>query len=275
MLPLKKEIINISQKYHCFPKKYLGQNFLIDNDTIKEIIKTANLSLKDIVLEIGPGSGILTRELAKKSKQVIAIEKDRRMIKILKEELKNYKNIKIIESDILKIDFRFLPQGSYKIVSNPPYYLVLHLIRKFLESKFPPSLMVLLVQKEVGERICALPPKMNLAAVAVQLYSKPEIIKIIKKDNSWPQPKVDSALIKISQIKKTSFLDLDLFFRIVKAGFSHPRKQLKNNLKKIFKEKTEEILKAHGINSSQRAETIPLKKWLELTAFVKSSKNNP
>lgn len=248
------------------PKKYLGQNFLKDREVLKDIIKVAEIQSDDIILEIGPGLGVLTEELIKKAKKVIAIEKDERLVKILKEKFKDFKNIEIVPGDILKSNIQNLISNTqYKVVANLPYYITSPVIRKFLEIENPPKLMVLMVQKEVAQRICAKPPRMSLLAVACQLYSKPKIVKIVKKESFLPKPKVDSAIIKLT----TNNLQLttefrEKFFKIVKAGFSSPRKQLKNNLKEIFGNKTEKILEKVGINPTRRAETLSVEDWLKI-----------
>jgi|SRR3989344_6830650 len=263
--------------YGVSPKKKFGQNFLIDKGVAKKILKTANLQPTDTVIEVGPGTGSLTGELAKKVKKVIAVEKDPEMILLLKKTVKNFKNVKIIQNDILKIRNWELGIGnSYKVVANLPYYIVSPAIRKFLEMKNPPKLMVLMVQKEVAQRICAKPPHMNLLAVSVQFYAKPEIISYVSKKSFWPIPKVDSAIIKIiprhSAFGSASFRER--FFRIAKAGFSHPRKQLLNNLSqnlKINRKKITIWLLQNKIKPYQRAESLSLSDWMRLVrAFTKA-----
>jgi len=267
---LKKKIKNLAKICRIKPSKMLGQNFLIDKVVLAQIIKTAELKPDDIILEIGPGSGVLTQELAKRAGKVIAVEKDQKMCQILKETLKNYKNVEIIWGDILKINFQL--QKEYKTVANLPYYITSPVIRKFLESENPPKEMVLMVQKEVAQRICASPPKMNLLAVSVQFYAKPEIIVYVSKKSFWPQPKVDSAIIKIKPriVADNKRIDTDLFFRIVKAGFSQPRKQLANNLSnglKLNKERVKLLLLKNNIQPSQRAQNLSLCDWLKLVKF--------
>lgn len=267
----KRNIKNLFKKYQNKPLKKFGQNFLIDKGAAKKVIETAILKSNDIVLEIGPGIGTLTVELAKKAKRVIAIEKDPKMCKILKEMLDcwNVRNVEIIQGDILKLDPKPYTLNPYKIVANLPYYIVAPIIRQFLETAIKPKLMALMVQKEVGQRICAKPPNMNILAVSVQFYSTPEVAYYVSRKSFWPQPKVDSAIIKI--IPKTQNLPrpgLGKFFRIVKAGFSQPRKQLINNLSnglKIDKKKIEQWLLKNKILPSQRAETLSVKDWLKLT----------
>jgi 16S rRNA (adenine1518-N6/adenine1519-N6)-dimethyltransferase len=268
-----KEIL---KKYRIFPSKRLGQSFLIDKKVLKKIIETAELSKRDVVLEVGPGIGNLTIKLAKRVKKVIAVEKDKRMVEILNERLKEEKieNVEIVNEDILKFLPSFKLRGSYKVVANIPYYLTSRLIRNLLEMERKPKLTVLMVQKEVAQRICAKPPKMNLLAVSVQFYAKPEIISFVSKNCFWPRPKVDSAIIKIEPliITKERLINADLFFRIVKIGFSHPRKQLINNLSKklrIEKEKIKNWLLENGIDPTQRAETLDLNDWINLAKTFK------
>jgi len=271
------------KKYNIHPSKRLGQNFLVDEKVLEKIVETANLSKNDIVLEIGPGIGNLTLELAKRVKKVIAVEKDPRLVGILNEELriKNVKNVEIIKNDILNTNLKseILNLKSYKIVANIPYYLTSPLIRRFLENtRVRPVQMTLMVQKEVAQRICAKPPEMSLLAVSVQFYAKPEIISFVSKRSFWPSPKVDSAIIKIVPRQFRVFVSRQFreqFFRIVKAGFSQPRKQLINNLSgglKIEREETKNWLGGNDIQPTQRAETLAVQDWIKLTKSFRIKK---
>ena len=276
------------KRYKVHPNKRLGQNFLVSRTVLKKIIKAGELKSSDIVLEIGPGLGILTKAIAKKVKKVIAVEKDENLANILKRELDNgqIKNIQIINQDILKFQvssFKF--QKPYKLVANLPYYITAPVIRMFLESAKPPKLMVLMVQKEVAQRICPCPPKlkerrrgktpkMSILAVSVQFYAKPEIISYISKKSFWPQPKVDSAILRIAPLINADrrLINADLFFKIVKAGFSQPRKQLINNLYKTLEVSRKEVetwLKGNKIQPTQRAETLSVNNWIALTKTFK------
>ena len=282
-----KTIKELLAKYDANPLKTMGQNFLIDKPALNKIIEASDLNSNDIVLEIGPGIGTLTQELAKRVKKVIAVEKDQAMVQILKETLKDRNNVEIIQGDILKLET--IPYTLYpkpcKIVSNIPYYLTSPLIRMFLESKNPPNVMVLMVQKEVAQRICAKSPsppyqnskrtsgvgaslhKMSILAVSVQFYADPKIISHVSKECFWPSPKVDSAIIKIIPLKEKSQINAETFFKVVKAGFSHPRKQLAGNLSKalkIEKNKITEWLLQNNIQPTQRAETLSLSNWKDL-----------
>jgi 16S rRNA (adenine1518-N6/adenine1519-N6)-dimethyltransferase len=248
------------------PNKLMGQNFLISETALRKIIDEAELDKHAVVLEVGPGLGILTAEMAKRSKKVIAVEKDPRLAlaleKILKE--KKIKNVEIIIGDILKIfpeiNSKFKSINlKYKVVANIPYYLTSRLLRTLLESESRPQEIILTVQKEVAERITARPPRMNLLGFSVQSYGKPKIAAIIPASAFWPKPKIDSAIIKISEISKKFFIENNLreenFFKILKIIFSQPRKIILNPLKRLGVPKTEaeEMLKKCGINPRARA----------------------
>ncbi|OGZ67501.1 MAG: ribosomal RNA small subunit methyltransferase A [Candidatus Staskawiczbacteria bacterium RIFCSPHIGHO2_02_FULL_34_10] len=281
-----KIIKELLLKHSTKPSKIMGQNFLVDKLILDKIIKSADLSISDTVLEIGPGIGTLTYALAKKSKKVIAIEKDRFMVDILKETLKDVENVEVIQGNALKFDLKNynLATTNYKVVANIPYYLTSPLIRKLLESDNPPTEIILMVQKEVAQRICANPPNMSLLAVSVQFYAKAEIVSYVSKKCFWPSPKVDSVIIKITPQKNAGInaesrekkATTDLFFNIVKAGFSQPRKQLLNNFSKalalsgveglkIDRAKIDVWLLKNNINPKQRAETLSITDWKNLT----------
>ena len=285
---LSEKIKKMLSDLQIKPSRHLGQNFLVDNSVLAKIISAADLSSEDIVLEVGPGLGVLTIELAKKVKKVIAVEKDKRMAEILKSVLadKNIKNVEVVEDDILKLltsNFQLLNKllitnyksQKYKVAANIPYYLTSVLIRKFLESENPPQSMTLMIQKEVAQRICARPPKMTLLSVAVQFYAEPKIISYVSKNSFWPKPKVDSAIIKIiprtTRISECHPNNPNIFFNLIRAGFSQPRKQLINNLSKglkISREKTSQILNQAGILPTQRPGELPVEKWLDLAWII-------
>jgi len=279
----KSKVKNLLKKYQLRPSKRLGQNFLVDKRAVRKIIETAELRPDDIVLEIGPGLGVLTWELAQKAKKVITVEKDPNLARILNKELKvkNIKNVKIVQGDILKIlNSKFLIPNLYKVVANLPFYLTAPVIRKFLETaEVKPRQLVLIVQKEVAQRICPCPPKlkerrrgknpkMNLLAISVQFYAQPKIISYISKSSFWPQPEVDAAIIKLEVKSQKLKVNRDLFFKIVKAGFCQPRKQILNNFTKMLKLNkgwTKSWLLKNNIQPNQRAETLSIEDWLKLT----------
>lgn len=262
-----KTIKELLRTYNTAAKDHLGQNFLLEKRVAVKMLLAAELSIKDTVLEIGPGIGTLTKELAKKAKQVISIEKDSFMIEILKETLYDFNNVKIIQGDALKLSYPQLNKTKFKVIANLPYSIASPLIRMFLEAKNKPDLMVCMVQKEVAQRMCAKQKDMNLLAVSIQFYAEPKIVSFVKKSAFWPMPKVDSAILKIVPKKELPPLPPELFFRIVKAGFSQPRKQLINNLSNQLKLSRQEIttwLKKEDIHPTKRAATLSLKDWIGL-----------
>ena len=216
----------------------MGQHFLTSPGIIQKILTTAGLRASDTVLEIGPGAGVLTLELARRVKKVIAIEKDPRLVRELQERFVSTKNLQIIEGDVLKIQNKQselkLPR-HYKIVANIPYYITSQILRLFLEDiKEKPSLMVLMVQKEVAERIIATPPDMSLLALSVQAYGKARLVARVPKGNFTPPPKVDSAILKIEAISDAYFkkyrLPPEIFFETARRAFSQKRKMLRKSL---------------------------------------------
>ena len=271
--------------------KSLGQNFLVDENVLNKIIQAAKLNKNDMVIEVGPGLGVLTKELSEKCKQVIAIEKDKKLAELLEKEFSDFPhpnllpqgegvtfaNIKIINNDILKINLenlikKYNPDEKYKLVSNIPYYITSPVIKLFLENKIQPQVIILLVQKEVAERICARPGKLSTLALSVQIYGKPEIIGYVDKSSFYPEPKVDSAILKIGGIKKEFSDDYyGKIFKIIKIGFSSKRKKLVNNLSAglyISKNKASEILQKAKINLNARAQELELEDWERLLFVI-------
>lgn len=229
------------------------------------------------MLEIGPGLGTLTIKLAEKSKKVIAVEKDHVLVKILNKELRknNIDNVEIIQGDILKIiNSKQLPGNSYnKVVGSLPFYLTSPFIRQLIETpENRPLQMTLVIQKEVAQRICAWPPGMSLLAVSVQFYARPKIVSYISKKSFWPSPKVNSAIIQITKINVNKKINSREFFKIVRAGFSRPRKLLISNLSKnlsLDKIKVESWLCKNNIQPDQRAETLNVEDWIKLIKNLK------
>ncbi len=258
------------------PKKYLGQNFLKNKNIARKIIEAANVGKDDVVLEVGPGQGALTNFLLRKSGHVIAVEKDKNLIDFLMDKFKDNHNLKIVHNDILK----FKPQNfslephKYKIVANIPYYITSRFLKQFLESEYQPSLMVLMVQKEVADRIIARDKKESLLSISVKVYGKPKIIIKVPAGNFAPKPKVDSAVIRIENISKNFFnppadenkIDEKKFFGLLKLGFSHKRKLLKNNLLKnrqgrSLSVENSEIFQKCKIPALSRPENLSLENW--------------
>jgi len=254
-------IKKLCEKYEIRPSKKWGQNFLIDRNILEKILEAADLKKSDIALEVGPGFGVLTQELAERVKKVYAVEIDKRLVGAIEETL-SCKNVKIINEDILKIDIDKLRLKKFKVVANLPYQITSAVIRKFLELSHSPSLVILMVQKEVAERICSKPGDMSLLSVSVQFYGKPEIVSRVSRNSFWPVPNVDSAILKITPHSNTT-LDPKRFFEIVRARFSKPRKQLQNNL-----EIESSVLKKAGLNEKIRAEELSVEDWIRLIKLL-------
>jgi 16S rRNA (adenine1518-N6/adenine1519-N6)-dimethyltransferase len=296
--------LNISgllQKYELRPSKGLGQNFLVDDNALQKIVKVADVTAEDIVLEIGPGLGSLTRYLGLAAKKVIAVELDQRLFPALHETLAQLNNIEIVIGDILEINpanlLLIMETGkvigaqsdtstqhdknpvtpAYKVVANIPYYITSALIRHLLEADTQPSMIVLTVQKEVAQRICEQPPHMSILALSVQVYGEAKIVARIPAGAFYPTPKVDSSVVKID-LYADPFIPKDLileFFKLVKAGFGQKRKTLRNALSagtEWSKEQVELLLDDAGINPQRRAQTLSLEEWKVLTITAAQGK---
>jgi 16S rRNA (adenine1518-N6/adenine1519-N6)-dimethyltransferase len=253
-------------------KKSLGQNFLNSPEIIEKIVEKANLNNEEIVVEIGAGEGVLTEILIKKAKKVIAIELDDRLIPLLEKKFETTKNVEIVHADILKInmlDFlekHNLNKENYKVVANIPYYITAPIIRLFLELPKQPREILLMVQKEVAERIIAQPGEMSILAIACQFYADVEYLFSVPKKFFTPIPKVDSAIIKFTIKNQKGDKDKN-FFRLVKIGFSAKRKTLSNNLANGFhknKGEIEEILKKVNLKTTVRAQELSIEDWKNL-----------
>lgn len=252
------------------PKKQLGQNFLKNYKVVEQIIASADISEKDMIIEVGPGMGILTEELAKSGAKVLAIEKDFNLIDKLRKDLGKYKNLKISHQDILLFDPVSI-DSNYKVIANIPYNITSPIIRKFLESPHKPQEMILMVQKEVAERICANPgsSERGLLTLIIEFYANAEILFEVSRQDFYPVPKVDSAVIKLIEKRKEKKDDIEpeLFFKLVKAGFASKRQQIHNSLAATLrwdKEKVAGLLEKSQINPVLRAEDLSLENWLKL-----------
>lgn len=262
------------------PQKLLGQHFLRCGWVTDTMVRAAKLRPDDTVLEVGAGEGALTCALAPFVRKVIAVEKDAALVQFLNERLarEKIKNVTVIEGDILKLlpsipAIHKLQTTSYKLVSNIPYYLTSRLLRILLASRPLPKNITLLIQKEVAERITARPPRMNMLALSVQAYGTPIIIKPVPKTCFQPTPKIDSAIIHISDMTDALFIknDMDekIFFAILKSGFSQKRKMLSNTLKDtIDRPLLQKAFAACGIPENARAENLSLEQWVALVKFL-------
>jgi 16S rRNA (adenine1518-N6/adenine1519-N6)-dimethyltransferase len=247
--------------------KSLGQNFLQDSYALERITAVAEILPTDTVLEVGPGLGALTRHLAVAAKQVIAVELDGRLLPPLREVLTGYANIEIVHGDMLKLaPAEIVPVSDYLVVANIPYYITSAVIRHLLEAQVKPARIVLTIQQEVAERICAGPGDMSLLALSVQVYGMPRLTAHIPAGAFYPAPQVDSAVVRVDLYPEPVIRAplLDTFFRLVKAGFSQKRKNLRNALSGGLGMPTsavEAMLHAADIDPQRRAETLSLAEW--------------
>jgi 16S rRNA (adenine1518-N6/adenine1519-N6)-dimethyltransferase len=255
--------------------KSLGQHWLKDEATLEAICEAADISRSDTVLEVGPGLGDLTRQLAKRAGEVIAVEVDKYLAVNLSGRVKA-DNLEVIQADILKFDLTSLPV-DYKVVANIPYYLTSNLIRVLSESANPPVTMALLVQKEVAERLAAAPGQMSLLSVSTQLYYMPKLGLTVAAELFEPPPKVDSQLIILKQRSTPLFkgLDTKIFFQVVKAGFAGRRKKLRSSLAaglRTDKASADQLLAKAGIDGDRRAQELSLQDWHKLYTVYKSNR---
>jgi 16S rRNA (adenine1518-N6/adenine1519-N6)-dimethyltransferase len=263
----KQELIALLQKHGLYAQKRLGQNFLIDQTALAKIVDAANLTSSDFVVEIGPGLGVLTAELVKKAGNVLSIELDARLIPILKENIPAG-NLEIINADALQMP---LPDIAYKLVANIPYYITSPILNHFLQPKTPtekrPTLIVLLVQKEVAEKVCALPSDHSVLSLQVQVFGKPEIVGKVSASSFFPAPDVDSAILRITPRAEPAVKDTALFFRLIHATFAQRRKTLSNSLQNGLGKNKEEItaaLSKAGIKPTARPQELSLPDWQRL-----------
>lgn len=265
------------------PRKSLGQNFLTDDATARRIVDAAEVGRSDLVFEIGPGTGVLTAHLVRYAGWVVAVELDQALIPVLRDTLGGAQNITIVHGDALEVDFIHLareaertfgrPFEAMRFVANLPYYITSAAIRRILECGLPITTIVLTVQTEVAERVTAQPPDMSLLAVSVQFYGRPELLFRIPPSQFYPQPEVESAVLRIKPHNQPPDVDAQTFFRVTKAGFSQPRKQLRNTLTadlSLNKAQAEAILRQSGIEPSRRAETLSIEEWKRLTSIFMS-----
>jgi 16S rRNA (adenine1518-N6/adenine1519-N6)-dimethyltransferase len=268
------------RQYGLRPDKKLGQNFLIDPAALERVVAAAGKLTGEVVLEVGPGLGSLTRLLAERARRVVAVELDADLIPPLERVLDNYENVQIVTGDILQLDPGILVgQPDYCVVANIPYYITSALLRHLLEADFRPDRMVLTVQQEVAARICASPGAMSLLALSVQVYGHPEIAARIPAGAFYPAPKVESAVVRVDFYPEPRIPtpELETFFRLAKAGFSQKRKTLRNALTAglgLPASKVEELLDQARVDSRRRAETLSLDEWYRLVS-VYSAENAP
>jgi len=271
----------IIDKYDFRFSKSLGQNFLIDGNIVGNIVESANITKSDYVLEIGPGIGTLTEELARKAKKVVAIEIDEGLLPVLDETLEEYDNIEIIHGDILDIDINKLIQEKFnntpvKVVANLPYYVTTPIIGKLLEEVNYIDSITVMVQKEVADRMVADPGSKTYGSLSVfiNFYTDPEISFRVPKTVFMPQPKIDSAIIKLNIKEDIPNIDKDKFFKVVKAGFSKRRKTILNSLSSygfnIDKETIRKCLEQANIKEKERAEKLSIEDFINISTILPS-----
>jgi len=266
--------LNITHLLHAhqlYPKKSLGQNFLVDPAALKSVVEAAGIEPDQDVLEIGPGLGSLTRYLCLAARRVVAVEIDQNLIPILQDVLQGYPNITIVHNDILKVKPGEWMQPGYQVIANIPYYITSAVIRHLLEAECRPMRLSLTIQREVADRVCATQGELNLLALSVQVYGKPQITAQIPAGAFVPTPKVDSSVLRVDLYAEPLIptAHLDSFFKLAKAGFGQKRKTLRNSLSSGIGRapaETAALLENSGINPQRRAETLSLEEWRVLTA---------
>jgi 16S rRNA (adenine1518-N6/adenine1519-N6)-dimethyltransferase len=271
------ETKELMRRFGVNPKQSLAQNFLMDAEQLARIAAAAALTATDTVLEIGPGLGSLTQYLAAQAGRVVAVELDDRLIEILRSHFGTQPHVQVVHGDILTLEPGALVRAddsdapvAYKVVANLPYYITSAVLRHLLEADHRPTQIVVLVQKEVAERICAAPGDLSLLAVSVQFYAEPTLVQRVPASAFHPAPKVDSAVLRLAVRPHPAVPDVnpDAFFRVARAGFSQKRKQLANTLSAglhLPKADLITLLNNQGIDPTRRAETLTLAEWGILT----------
>lgn len=261
------------RRYQLRPRKSLGQNFLRDRSYLSRILDSLELTSQDEVLEIGPGTGVLTRSLVSHARRVVAVELDQQLARVLQQEFPHSKNLEVVEGDALKINPADYFSGSFKLAGNIPYYITGPILRHYLELARPPSILVLMVQREVAARIVARPGDLSLLGVSVQFYGTPSIVARVPRRAFHPAPKVDSAIIKIVPHEPPVPEERrNTFFRLARAGFGTRRKTLENALSiglDLPREEVRSMLVSASIDGSRRAETLSVDDWARLTGAMK------
>ncbi len=252
------------------PSRRLGQHFLVEPAVLLQALQAADLRPGDAVLEVGPGLGVLTSELLRRAGHVVAVEVDRRLATWLEGQFAEEPALTLVLGDVLECDPAGLMAAwpAYKVVANLPYAITSALLRHLLEADPPPTLMVLMVQWEVARRVTAAPPEMSLLALSVQYYACPEVVQRVPAGCFFPQPEVDSAVLRL-EVAGRPRVDVPPgpFFRLAHIGFAHPRRQLAGNLAGGLgrpKEEVAEVLRSLGIDPRRRAETLSLEEWAAL-----------
>lgn len=258
------------------PRKDLGQNFLVDDIYLRRIVQAAEFDGQEDALEIGAGAGNLTRYLAQAAREVVAVEIDQALFPLLKKTTSPFNNVRLVAGDILDQDIAALMrQPGYVVAANIPYYITSALIRFLLESPSKPSRMVLTIQHEVAQRVCALPGDLSLLALSVQLYGDPKIVLRIPAGAFYPPPNVDSAVLLVDLLPKPRIPrdQIDDFFRLAKAAFSQKRKMLRNTLAFVpglDKDSAFAMLEQAQIDAKRRAQSLTIEEWRALVSVYQT-----
>ena len=274
-MPEPLPVQSLLRDYGLRPKKGLGQNFLVDDSYLQRIVAAARVAREDEVLEIGAGLGSLTRHLAAAAGQVCAVEVDSRFTPVLKKVLKGFPNVILVNEDIMRMNpAEWLGKSGYLVVANIPYYITSALIRHLLEARIKPGRLVLTIQREVAQRICAQPGDLSLLALSVQVYGAASVALRIPAGAFYPAPKVDSAvlLVELYDEPRIASENLDTFFALAKQAFSHKRKMLHNALAgypRLGSEGSRQLLEQAGISPDRRAQTLSLEEWGDLACTYK------
>jgi 16S rRNA (adenine1518-N6/adenine1519-N6)-dimethyltransferase len=275
-----RELRNLFYAHNMRPNKAFAQNFLIDRAALMQIVEAAEIAPTDTILEVGAGTGVLTRELARRAQRVVAVEIEYDMLTLLKETTGAFANVELVARNLLLLNpVELFDQAPYKLVANLPYYITAPTFRHFLENANPPTLLVVMVQWEVAQRIIAEPGDLSLLGVSVQFYGRPRIVVRVPAESFYPAPKVDSAILRIDVQPQATLTqeERDRFFRVVQAGFSERRKQLHNALTRGLHYKNDIVrgwLAAASIDASRRAETLSIDEWLRLWKVFESVGRN-
>ncbi|PKO10204.1 MAG: ribosomal RNA small subunit methyltransferase A [Chloroflexi bacterium HGW-Chloroflexi-2] len=271
LIPSPLNVRNLLREYDLSPRKSLGQNFLVDHGALEKVVDAAEIEPIDVVLEIGAGLGSLTRFLSAAARKVVAVELDSKLIPILETVLGSEGNVELVYGDILKLDpTRLISVDQYLVVANIPYYITSAIFRHLLAAKRKPRRIVMTIQKEVAQRICAEPGDMSLLALSVQVFGKARIVAKISAGSFYPAPNVDSAVIRVD-LYPNPLVDeskLDTFFQLSRAGFGQKRKMLRKSLAaglSLPVAVAEEMLIKNDIDPTRRAETLDLEEWGKLT----------
>ncbi|TEU11991.1 MAG: 16S rRNA (adenine(1518)-N(6)/adenine(1519)-N(6))-dimethyltransferase RsmA [Anaerolineales bacterium] len=272
------DVRRLLREHDFKPRKGLGQNFLVSEGALRRIVAAADLEPGDVVLEVGPGLGTLTRLLAQQAQRVIAVELDQQLVEILSRTLADFPHVEIVQGDILEME----PGGpgglgelssGYKVVANLPYYITSAVLRHLLTARVKPQLVVVTVQREVAQRMIAGPGQMSLLSISVQFYGRPRIVARIPAGAFYPAPKVNSAVVRIDLCESppVTVTDVDRFFQVVRAGFGQKRKQLRNALAQGLSlpvGAVVEALRRAGVDEKRRAQTLSLEEWARATQEI-------